>query len=304
MFLVGFYDTHIHGAFGVDTCDGSKDAILTMAKRLPEFGVQGFCPTTMTTTFDVIYKAFEAVWDAKKELKSGVNVASILGMHLEGPFLSPVYAGVQNKECCIDPDKGYDMITTLEKDFPGLLKIIDIAPEMPGAMDFIKEFSPKYSLSLAHTNCDYETACKAFEAGANSVTHVMNAMAPCDKRNPGVLGALVDFPDVYCEVICDGIHIAPPFLRMLFKLIREDRLIIVSDSMRGSGMPDGVYKLAEVDVEVANGRTYYGPNRGLAGSVTNMGEEVMRLQKFGIDDKLITLASKENPLRRLGTNLL
>lgn len=296
----GFIDTHIHGAFGEDTCDGNPEGIIKMATKLPSLGVSGFCPTTMTTSFDVVYKAFSAVYEAKSQLeKMNDPHADILGIHLEGPFLSPVYAGVQNKDYCLNPRDGYDMINTLEKDFPGLLKIIDIAPELPGAMEFIKEYSSRYVISLAHTACDYDTACLAFAKGAKSVTHVMNAMSSCEKRNPGVLGALVDNPDVFCEVICDGIHISPPFLRMLFKLIREDRIIIVSDSMRGAGMPNGIYKLADADVEVRDGRTYYGPNGGLAGSVTYMSQEVQRLRDYGVEDDLIKKAAIDNPLSRL-----
>lgn len=300
MFKDGFIDTHIHGAFGEDTSDGSVEGILKMAKLLPSLGVSAFCPTTMTTSFEVVNTAFEAVCKAKDILStSNEPYAEILGIHLEGPFLSPVYAGVQNKDFCVTPSKGFDFINQLENNYPGILKIIDIAPELDGAMEFITEYKDKYVLSLAHTNADYDLACKSFEAGVQSVTHVMNAMAPCDKRNPGILGALVDNPNVYCEVICDGIHIAPSFLRIIFKLLSEDRLIVVSDSMRGAGMPDGLYKLADADVLVKNGRTYYGEHGGLAGSVTYMAQEVERLKEFGISEDIIRKATFDNPLRRL-----
>ncbi len=296
-----FVDTHIHGAFGVDTCDFSVDGIVTLAKRLPEFGVAAFCPTTMTIGEDVIYKSFDAVSKATEILESTSEpYAKILGVHLEGPFLSPERAGVQDQSAIVYPKDGYRIIENLKSNFPGLLKIIDIAPELDGAMEFIKEYSKDYVLSLAHTDCDYDTACKAFECGAGSVTHLLNAMNPCSKRNPGVLGAAFDNKDVFCEIICDGIHIDKTILRMLFTLLDEDRIIIVSDSMRGAGMPDGIYKLASADVEVSNGRTYYGTSRGLAGSVTNLSEEVKRLKSFGIDMTKIIKASSVNPLKRLG----
>lgn len=309
----GFVDTHIHGAFGVDTCDCSVEGIVNFAKNLPKFGVTAFCPTTMTVGKDVIYKSFDAVSEAIRILEdSDDSYAKILGIHLEGPFLSASRAGVQDSNCIVKPADGYEIVTYLEKNYPGLLKIIDIAPECDGAMEFIEEYSSKYVLSLAHTDCDYDTAMKAFSKGANSVTHILNAMNSCSKRNPGVLGAAFDCKDVFCEIICDGIHIDPVILRMLFTMLSEDRTIIVSDSMRGAGMPDGIYKLATADVLVENGRTYYGDNRGLAGSVTNISSEVAKLYESGVSlDKIIKSATA-NPLKRLslgsdaliGTNIL
>lgn len=299
----GFVDTHIHGAFGVDTCDASAEGIVKLSKNLLTFGVTSFCPTTMTVGEDVIRGSFEAVAEAKSILeKSDEPYAKILGIHLEGPFLAPSKAGVQDSSSIVNPEDGFKLINSLESDFPGLLKIIDIAPELKGSMEFIEEFSSSYVISLAHTDADYDLATKAFEKGAKSVTHILNAMSSTSKRNPGVLGAAYDFKDVYCEIISDGMHIDKTILRMLFDLIREDRTIIVSDSMRGAGMPDGIYKLATADVEVKGGRTYFGEHGGLAGSVTNIGEEVMKLHSYGVDPLKIIRSATVNPLNRLGLN--
>lgn len=296
----GYIDTHIHGAFGFDTSDANADDLVSMAKQLPKLGVKAFCPTTMTIPVDKIFRVFEAVSKAKDILEnSGEAYAEILGIHLEGPFMSPLMAGVQDSSCCIKPSDAFAIVDKLESDFPGLMKIIDIAPELDGGIDFIREYKDKYCVSLAHTKADYDIACKAFEAGAKSVTHLMNAMNPCLKRDPGILGALVDFPDVYSEIICDGIHIDPSYLRLLFRVLRNDRIVVVSDSMRGSGMPDGMYKLADVDVEVKNGRTYYGPNGGLAGSVTYMAQEAERLIEYGMTQEQVHLSCLINPLSRL-----
>lgn len=295
-----FIDTHIHGAFGEDISDASEAGVIKMAMNLPKFGVRAFCPTTMTISEDNIMRSFEAICKADDSLKqSGDKHASILGVHLEGPFMSPAKAGVQNKDFCVSPKLAGKIVDRIEKSFPGILKIIDIAPELDGAIDFIREYSSRYVISLAHTNADYDTACEAFEAGAKSVTHILNAMNPCTKRDPGVLGAVFDNKDIYAEVICDGIHISPPVLRMLFAMLPEDKIIVVSDSMRGAGMPDGEYKLADANVTVKDGRTYYGEGGNLAGSVTNMGEEASRLISFGIDPVKIHLACVENPLCRL-----
>lgn len=295
-----YVDTHIHGAFGEDVSDASAEGIIRMARRLPEFGVKAFCPTTMTISEDNIMRCFEAVAAASDKLKEEGGIYSeILGVHLEGPFMSPAKAGVQNKDYCITPDKAGRIVERIERSYPGLLKIIDIAPELDGGIGFIEEFKDRYIISLAHTEADYDTACQAFEAGAQSVTHLLNAMNSCAKRSPGVLGALFDHSNVYAEVICDGIHISPPVLRMLFTLIPEDKIIVVSDSMRGAGMPDGTYKLADADVTVRGGRTYYGEGGNLAGSVTNMGEEASRLISYGIDPGIVERACIENPVSRL-----
>ena len=295
-----FIDTHIHGAFGEDVSDASADGIVKMAKMLPSFGVKAFCPTTMTISEDNIMRCFDAVAKAKDQLENeGGSYAQILGVHLEGPFMSPNKAGVQNKDHCIPPSKAGATVDRIESSYPGLLKIIDVAPELDGGIDFIRDYHDRYVISLAHTEADYDTACEAFASGAVSVTHLLNAMNPCTKRDPGVLGALFDNKDIYAEIICDGIHIVPPVLRMLFELIPHDRIIVVSDSMRGAGMPDGTYKLAQADVLVKGGRTYYGDGGNLAGSVTNMKEEAERLIAFGIDPLKVRLACVENPLSRL-----
>lgn len=301
MHIPGFVDTHIHGAYGVDVSDGIADDIRTLAVKLRKDDVIAFCPTTMTLPEDKIFRCFDAVMRAKEKLESeGISHSRILGIHLEGPFLNKEMAAVQDVSSMRDPGDGFRLIEKLEADYPGLLKIIDIAPELPGAFEFIGEFKDRYVISLAHTKADYDTACRAFEAGVTSVTHLMNAMDPSLKRSPGILGALSDHPDVFAEVICDGLHIEPSYLRMIFKILREDRIIVVSDSMRGAHMPEGVYKLADTDVEVRNGRTYFGEGGNLGGSVTYMSQEAERLLSFGIPQASVEAACYGNPLSRLG----
>ena len=180
-----------------------------------------------------------------------------------------------------------------------MLKIIDIAPEMPGGLEFIKEFNKSYILSAAHTSCDYELGMKAFEAGLSSVTHILNATLPIDKRAPGIVCAAMD-SGAFVEIICDGIHIQPPVLRLLFRMFSADRTVIISDSMRGSGMPDGIYKLGDTDVECSNGRTFYGRGRDLAGSVTNLADEYRNLLSVGISEERIIRSMTVNPLSRIG----
>lgn len=299
----GYIDTHIHGCFGEDMSDHSAEGLVRMAKLLPSFGVTAFCPTTMTISRDDIYRCFEAFTKAKEMLASDPFHAEMLGIHLEGPFLNPSMAGVQAEEYCLTPASGMDLPSSLEERFPGVLKIIDIAPELEGGYEFISEYSSRYCISLAHTKADYSEACRAFECGASAVTHVLNAMGGCGKRDPGVLGAVFDNPQVRTEIICDGIHIDPTVLRMLFKLLPEDKTVVVSDSMRGAGSPDGVYKLGPADVLCKGGRTYFGPSGNLAGSVTNMASEARSLCAFGIAPEKIVRSCSVNPLITLGLEI-
>ncbi len=295
----GFIDTHIHGAFGFDISDGNARDIVSMAKLLPKFGVMAFLPTTMTLSEDRIMKVFEAVSKAQEILEAEkASCAKILGVRLEGPMLSSSHAGVQSEKDLIFPDEGKELIRKVEERFPGMLKMIDIAPELEGAFDLIGELSDRYVISLAHSSADYETASEAFRKGATSVTHLLNAMESCTKRSPGIPGAAFD-SNAWCEVICDGLHIDPTVLRILGKVIPDERFIIISDSMRGAGMPDGNYLLGDVPVEVKNGRTYYGEFGNLAGSVTNMKDEVINLIRFGVDSRKVLRGATVNPLMRL-----
>lgn len=295
----GLVDTHIHGFMGDDTSDGSSQGIVRMARNLAKSGICAFMPTTMTVSFDDIKRSFDAVAEAKEILSSSdIPCASILGIHLEGPFLNSKYAGVQSPEYLRNLDSAMSFIPELESEYPGLLKIISIAPELPGADDFIKKFSSSYSLSIAHSCCDYDCAKWAFSSGVNSVTHALNAMGGIDKRAPGIVGAAYDSSDVFVELICDGIHVQPPIVRMMCELF-DSRLIVVSDAMRGANMPDGEYALGNEKVQVRGGRTYFGPSGGLAGSVTYMSQEVKRLVSFGVPLSSAIRYSTENPLRRI-----
>lgn len=295
----GFIDTHIHGCFGEDMSDHSTKGLIKMARLLPKFGVTAFCPTTMTISRDDIYRCFEAFMNASEALEDDPLSAVLMGIHLEGPILNPEMAGVQAEQYCMSPEEAMDLPASLEERFPGVLKIIDIAPELDGGYEFIKEYSDKYVISLAHTKADYDTAMKAFECGASSVTHVLNAMGGCGKRDPGVLGAVCDRGDIRTEIICDGIHIDPTVIRMLFKVLPEDKIVVVSDAMRGAGMPDGMYRLGNADVMCKGGRTYFGPAGNLAGSVTDMASEASNLLRFGIDPSLIVRSCSSNPLKTL-----
>lgn len=293
----GLFDSHIHGCFGTDISDAAPEDIVKMSYMLARSGVSAFLPTTMTMTEDKIRRALSAVSEACCILDNMTGPhAEIQGVHLEGPFLSPSRAGVQNREALMQPS--VSLIENLEKDYPGLIRIIDIAPELEGSDEFCRELSGRYVLSAAHSAADYDTAMKFFRSGGTSVTHMLNAMEPCLKRAPGIPGAAYDSGDVYVEVICDGYHIEPPVLRMVFELF-AGRTVIVSDSMSAAGMPDGKYDLGGAEVEVRDGRTYGAPDGRLAGSVTLVSEAASGLYRSGIPREKILSALINAPYRRL-----
>jgi len=292
----GFFDSHIHGGFGYDISNASAEGIVELSCRLAKCGISAFMPTTMTMPKDRIRKTLQAVSDAIVLLESTTGPhAEILGVHLEGPFLSAEKAGVQDKDHLMLPS--IDLIHSLENDFPGLIRIIDVAPELEGAEEFCRNFADNYVLSAAHSAADYDTAMIFFANGGKSVTHMLNAMEPCLKRAPGIPGAAYDSEGTFVEVICDGIHVEPPVLRMIFDLF-GDRVIAVSDCMSAAGMSDGTYELGGTEVTVKDGQAFNCDGK-LAGSVTLLPEVAMRLRSAGISVDKILDAVIYAPYRRL-----
>ena len=295
----GFFDSHIHGCFGTDVSDCTPEDIVTMSGHLARCGISAFLPTTMTMSEDSIKSALESVSEAAGILGNMTEPhAQILGVHLEGPFLSVEQAAAQNKECLINPLEGIGLIDRLENDFPGLIKIIDIAPELEGTEEFCIRYKDRYVLSAAHSVADYDTAKRFFAIGGTSVTHMLNAMEPCLKRSPGIPGAAYETGDVYAELICDGHHISPVVLKMLFELY-GGRSVVVSDAMSAAGMPDGEYDLGGAQVEVRDGRTYSKTDGRMAGSVTLVSEAAGRLYRAGISPEKIIAALTVTPYKRI-----
>jgi len=296
----GYFDSHIHGSFGLDVSDGNADDLVSMAQKLPSFGVSVFLPTLMTLDEEKILKAAQAVSEAAERLRTfDGSYAAIAGLRLEGPCLSPLKAGVQDSDSLVSADKLSEIITKMESHFPGLVRMIDIAPENDGAIDLVKEYKDRYVFSLAHSDCGYDKAMEFFRAGGKCITHALNAMRPCLKRDPGPLGAAFDYKDSYIEVICDGHHVDQTVLRMLFNLF-DGRIAVISDAMRAAGMPDGTYGLGGTEVESRGGRTYFGPSGNLAGSVTDLSEESLRLFSYGVPEKSIVRALTHTPKERFG----
>lgn len=260
--IPGLTDIHFHGCVGRDFCDGSQESMEAMAVYEASQGVTTIVPATMTLGKDTLEKICRAAAAYKNE-----KGAVLCGIDMEGPFISLARKGAQNGDYVHRPDA--DLFRELNAASGGLVKILAIAPEEPGAMECIEELKDEVVLSVAHTTADYETASKAFQSGVHHVTHLYNAMSGLSHRSPGVVGAAADHEAVEAELICDGIHIHPVTVRQTFKMFGDDRIILISDSMEATGMPDGEYALGGQKV-FKKGNYATLEDGTLAGSATNL----------------------------------
>lgn len=260
--IPGLTDIHFHGCAGYDFCDGTEEAIQAIADYELANGITNIVPATMTYGED---KLTEIALAAKAhDNKEG---AALLGINMEGPFISMAKKGAQNPAYIHTPD--VDMFRRLQEVSGGLFKLVDIAPEEENSMEFIEALKDEVGISIAHTTADYETACQAFEKGARQVTHLYNAMPPFSHRAPGVIGAAYDHSHVRVELICDGIHIHPSVVRATFQLFSDDRVILISDSMMATGLEDGDYSLGGQAVKVTGPLATLSDGT-IAGSATNL----------------------------------
>lgn len=301
--IPGLIDIHFHGCMGYDSCDGTKEALEEIAGYEASKGVTAICPATMTLSVEELEHILSVAAAYKKEAQNAEDSykrADLIGLNMEGPFISPAKKGAQNEKYILPCD------TAIAQKFldcsEGLVKFIGVAPEeSENFVSFIKGMKDKVNLSIAHTNADYDTAKAAFDAGANHAVHLYNAMPAFTHRAPGVVGAVSDSDHVTAEMICDGVHLHPAAVRGTFKMLGEDRIILISDSMRATGMPDGQYTLGGLDVNVVGNRATLVSNGALAGSATNL----MDCMKVAVKDMKIPLETAVacvtmNPAKRLG----
>ena len=295
--IPGLIDLHFHGCMGDDFCDGSKEAIARIAKYEASIGVTAIAPATMTLPADELEEILKVAAEYKKEASEG---ADLIGINMEGPFISPAKKGAQYERNIVPCDT--DMCHRFLDASEGLVKFVGIAPEQSEkSLDFIQQMKGKVNISLAHTNADYDTAKAAFDAGANHAVHLYNAMPAFTHRAPGVVGAVSDSEHVMAEIICDGVHIHPSAVRATFKMMGADRMILISDSMRATGMPDGRYTLGGLDVDVVGNRATLVSDGALAGSATNL-MDCMRtaVKKMGIPLETAVACATMNPAKSLG----
>ena len=297
--IPGLIDLHFHGCKGDDFCDGNEEAIERIAQYEASIGVTAIAPATMTLPVEELEHILEVAAEYKKE-NTDKRRADLLGINMEGPFISPAKKGAQDERNIIPCN--VEICERFLTASDGLVKFIGIAPEeSEEAIDFIKSVKGKVNVSLAHTNADYKTAKAAFEAGANHAVHLYNAMPPFSHRAPGVVGAVYDCKHVMPEIICDGIHIHPATVRATFEMMGADRMILISDSMRATGMPDGQYTLGGLDVKVVGKLATLVSDGAIAGSATNL-MDCMRtvVKEMGLPLETAVACATMNPAKSLG----
>lgn len=292
--IPGLTDVHFHGCKGADFSDGDPDGLQAMAEYELSRGVTQICPAGMTLLEDRLLKVCRTAAEHKRTGRPG---AELVGINLEGPFLSLAKKGAQNGDWLHEPDAA--MLRRLMDAAEGLVKLVSVAPEVPGAMDFIKEVSEEVNVAVAHTTADYDTALEAFRLGARQVTHLFNAMPPFSHRAPGVVGAALDSPWSRVELISDGIHVHPSVVRATFRMFGADRVVLISDTMRAAGMSDGEYDLGGQNV-IVKGPLATLADGTIAGSATDLMACMKRAVSFGIPLADAVRAAAVNPAQAIG----
>lgn len=286
----GFVDVHVHGGVGADACDADAEGLRNMAKFLLTKGVTAFCPTTMTVSNEDIEKSLAIVRECMQD--EGSN---IVGVNLEGPFISAKRKGAQGDEFIQAPS--FEVFKKFFDGCGGIIKLVDIAPECDEE-GFIEKASKFCTVSIAHTDTNYAGAKAAFEKGVKHATHLFNAMSGLTHREPGVVGAVFDTESVRGELICDGIHIHPAVVRHVFEFMPE-RICVVSDAMRLSGMGDGEGMLGVNHVTVKDGKATLADGT-IAGSVSNLHDELKNLVSWGVPFEKAIKAMTLNPADQIG----
>lgn len=294
--LPGFIDEHIHGAGGSDAMDGNTKDLAIIAETVAKEGTTSFLATTMTQSKENILKSMRAVKEYREA--AGEQGARIAGVHLEGPFIATAHKGAQPLEYVAAPDaKTFDEYNAA---CGNAIKIITLAPETDGALDFIRHIVAQGTVvSIGHTGAKYAEVKAAMEAGATNVTHTYNAQSPLHHREIGVVGSALLLEDLYCELICDTIHVSVPAMQLLVKNKRADKLALITDAMRAKGLADGVSELGGQTVYVKGGEARLADGT-LAGSVLRMNRALQNMvEKVGVPFTQAVDYCTINPARTL-----
>ena len=290
--LPGLVDIHSHGAAGEDFSDGNPEGLKKILQYEKRCGITSYCPTSMTFPKERLRQIFASIKGAQTE-----EGAKVVGINMEGPFLDPVKKGAHVEEWIAAPDAAF--VRELNQDADGLVRLVTLAPNMDGAEEFIKEMHEEVCISLGHTAADYDCASRAMKLGAHHVTHLYNAMQPFGHRAPGLIGAAMDDPECMVELICDGYHIHPSAIRAAFRMFGPERVILISDSMRATGMENGTYELGGQEVTVKDRKAVL-KDGTLAGSATNLYGCMCKAVEFGIPLEQAIMAATANPARSIG----
>lgn len=283
--IPGLIDTHTHGCIGYDTMDADFEP---MCRFYAEHGITAWLPTTLTASFEDLLKVVKA----KRDFKG----AQILGFHLEGPYINLKYKGAQNPAFVRNPD--LNEFKTLSRYAP--IKMISLAPENEGAIEFIREITPSCVVAFGHTDCTYEQALAGFGAGASCLCHTYNAMPGIHHRNPGPIGAAIE-TGAYPQLICDGLHVKKPVVLITYKAFGKEKVVFISDSLRSAYLPDGVYESGGLTVYVKNGEARL-EDGTIAGSGSTLLDCVKKAVEFGIPFEDAVCMASETPAKLLGLN--
>ena len=278
----GFVDIHMHGGAGVDLMRAAPSELPGLNKFLTTHGVTGYFPTTVAAPLDQTCAALGRLADAI-EAAQGTHAegdamqARPLGIHLEGPFLSHKRRGVHPPEYLVEPT--LEIFERLWQAAHGHVRMMTIAPEIPGALEVIAEAARrKVCVSIGHSDATLEAARAGVRAGARHATHTFNAMRPLDHRDPGILGEVLTDRELSADIIADGIHVAPEVIQIFLRSVGFERSVLITDAMAAAGMPDGTYQLGPIQVEVKDGKCT--SNGSLAGSVLTMDRAVRNIKRF------------------------
>ena len=294
--IPGLIEVHSHGAMGYDFSDGSYEGLVEIARFFLSCGVTSFAPASMTLPYDVLEKAFATAKRIVEEQPE--NCAKLRGIQMEGPYFSYAKRGAQNPDYLKDPD--FAGFKKLYEDCGGLVRIVDVAPELPGAEDFVRQAKELCTVSIAHTDSGYDHAKAAVDAGVTHLTHLYNAMPGINHRNPGVIPACVENPNVRAEIICDGLHIHPASVRLAFSMFGGDRMILVSDSGRCAGQPDGTQFELGGQMATLIGGVARLDGGTIACSATNLYQCLVNCISWGIREEEVVRACTYNPACSLG----
>lgn len=293
MVIPGLIDIHSHGAYGEDFSDGDPKGLQKILRYEKQSGITSYCPTSMTLPKEKLEKIFQGI----REAEDAGDGANIVGINMEGPFLDSSKKGAHVEEWIAEPDP--EFVRELNQASGGRIRLVTLAPNRDGAMDFIREMQGEIQISLGHTAADYECAAEAMALGAHHVTHLYNAMQPLAHREPGLIGAAMDDPECMVELICDGYHIHPSVIRATFRMFGPERVILISDSMRATGMANGTYELGGQEVTVKDRKAIL-KDGTLAGSATNLFECMCKAIEFGVPVEQAVWAATRNPAKSIG----
>ena len=294
--IPGLVEVHSHGNSGADFSDGDYEGLKAMAKYFAQCGATSFAPASMTLPYDVLSKAFATAKQLKEEAPEGHS--RIMGIQMEGPYFSYAKRGAQNADYLKNPD--FDGFKKLYDDCDGLIRIVDIAPELPGAAEFVAKAKDLCTVSIAHTDSDYDHARAAVDAGVTHLTHLYNAMPAIHHRNPGVIPACVENENVQAEIICDGYHIHPSSVRLAFTMFKN-RMVLVSDSGRCAGQPEGYqFDLGGQMAEVRGGVAKLVGTDTISCSATDLWTCLANTVSWGIAEEEAVRAATYNPAKALG----